>query len=249
MFYLFQSLITRFLPPIRLNPPIGPRLVPIDDDPVIPEPIPGFTPGEIKYWEGRIAELPPPFAPEPPRLLPRTPQETHSNAMQLCDIGAIARSRGNTSLGNACIKMALTRAIEAIDRLADAPQPEPTRSIFYRSAAAIAWDLGEISVVEGLVIEAFKGTPPEDIARDLRSLESSAQNAIQKSPDICGGDARIRSTRIPVWVLVSAKLKLRYSDTEILENYEGITDRDLLCAWHYYEQNKGEIDAAIDFAG
>lgn len=236
---LFSSCPSVQLPPGELDwgaqaPPLRPS-------------IPGFTSGEVKYWEGRIAKLPPPFAPEPPRILPRTPQEIHANAMQLLEIGAVAQSRGNTSLWKSCLRLALNRAIEAIGLLADAV--EPTRSIFHRSAAAIAWDLGEISVVEGLVIEAFKGTPPEDIARGLRSLEASAQNAIQRSPDICSGEARIRDTHIPVWVLVLARFKLRYSDAEILENYEGITDRDLLCAWHYYEQNKGEIDAAIDFAG
>jgi hypothetical protein len=46
---------------------------------------------------------------------------------------------------------------------------------------------------------------------------------ITKSPGICGGDACIRGTRIPVWTLVGYR-RLELSDTELVAalslNYE-----------------------------
>jgi len=67
---------------------------------------------------------------------------------------------------------------------------------------------------------------------------------IQKRPDICGGQARIRQTRIPVWTLVSFRQQ-GASDEELLRNYPGLNPQDLAAAWSYYSENSAEIESII----
>jgi uncharacterized protein (DUF433 family) len=67
---------------------------------------------------------------------------------------------------------------------------------------------------------------------------------VEKSPDICGGDARIRKTRITVWGLVEWR-NLGLSDAEILQHLPDLTQADLEVAWAYYGQHQKEIDQSI----
>ena len=67
---------------------------------------------------------------------------------------------------------------------------------------------------------------------------------IQKTPNVVGGDACIRRTRIAVWMLVGYR-KLGLSDDELLEVYPGLTRQDLKAAWDYYTANRDEIETAI----
>ena len=67
---------------------------------------------------------------------------------------------------------------------------------------------------------------------------------IEKTPGVCGGEARIRRTRIPVWLLVEIR-QGGGSDAEILVDYPLLTPADLAAAWEYYDRNRQEIEAAI----
>ena len=67
---------------------------------------------------------------------------------------------------------------------------------------------------------------------------------IEKTPGICGGDARIKNTRIPVWGLVRTK-ELVKNDEKLLEAYPNLTMTDLENAWTYYQNNYREIDDSI----
>lgn len=67
---------------------------------------------------------------------------------------------------------------------------------------------------------------------------------IQKTPDVCGGDACIRNTRITVNGLVEWR-KLGLADERILEIIDGLTPDDLDAAWEYYRLNPAEIDEQI----
>jgi len=67
---------------------------------------------------------------------------------------------------------------------------------------------------------------------------------IQKTPGVIGGDACIRRTRIPVWLLVAYR-ELGRSDADLLDDYPGLTQTDLDSAWGYYAANPDEIRAAI----
>lgn len=65
---------------------------------------------------------------------------------------------------------------------------------------------------------------------------------IRSSSDVLGGEARIRDTRIPVWLLVAHK-KWGESDAEILAQYPSLNAVDLTAAWDYYTVNTERVDA------
>jgi uncharacterized protein (DUF433 family) len=69
-------------------------------------------------------------------------------------------------------------------------------------------------------------------------------NRIRKTPNIMGGKACIRQTRIAVWTLVEWK-HLGVSDARLLSDYPDLTADDLQAASDYYEEHAAEIDADI----
>jgi uncharacterized protein (DUF433 family) len=88
---------------------------------------------------------------------------------------------------------------------------------------------------------------PTEKAQAIELLIQSLSNAwtgIDKTPGICGGDARIINSRIPIWVLVQART-LGNSDAQILTNYPSITATDLSNAWRYADAHSDEIALAI----
>jgi uncharacterized protein (DUF433 family) len=73
----------------------------------------------------------------------------------------------------------------------------------------------------------------------------TAQSWIQKAPAVCGGDACIRATRIPVWSLVAARRR-GVSDEELLNYFVvPLTAADVEAAWAYYAQFPAEIEQAL----
>ena len=67
---------------------------------------------------------------------------------------------------------------------------------------------------------------------------------VQKTPNVCGGDACIRNTRITVHGLVHYR-QLGLSDQRLLEVIQGLTPDDLAAAWDYYATHATEIEEAI----
>lgn len=67
---------------------------------------------------------------------------------------------------------------------------------------------------------------------------------ISKRPDIQGGDACIRNSRIPVWCIVNYR-RLGATDEVILETYPTLTPAALEAAFAYAAANREEIDTAI----
>ncbi len=61
---------------------------------------------------------------------------------------------------------------------------------------------------------------------------------------MCGGEACVRETRIPVWLLV-LKRELGEPDVRVLGSYPGLTTEDLDAAWEYYGENPLEIQRSI----
>jgi len=76
-----------------------------------------------------------------------------------------------------------------------------------------------------------------------RSLNNTWRG-IGKVPGVCGGEACIEGTRVPVWVLVSYR-QLGVKDSDQLYNYPTLTALDLANAWTYAAAYPNEIEAAI----
>ncbi len=68
---------------------------------------------------------------------------------------------------------------------------------------------------------------------------------IDVRPDVCGGEACIVRTRIPVWTLVQAR-SLGLSDADILNAYPALSAQDLAEAWAYARSHADEIRAQIE---
>ena len=88
---------------------------------------------------------------------------------------------------------------------------------------------------------------PDEKAQAIQLLAQSLSNTwqgIEKTPGVCGGDACIANTRIPVWVLVNAR-HLGISEAQLLYDYPTITAADLANAWAYAEAYANEIEIAI----
>jgi len=84
-------------------------------------------------------------------------------------------------------------------------------------------------------------------AEVIQILARSINNrwrGISKKPGVCGGDACITGTRIPVWVLVNAR-NLGISESQLLYDYPTLSATDLTNAWVYAEANHFEIETAI----
>lgn len=88
---------------------------------------------------------------------------------------------------------------------------------------------------------------PEEKSQAIQLLVQSLSNSwqgIEKDPQIMGGDACIRQTRIPIWLLVSLQQQ-GASEAYILEDYPSLSTADLVNAWLYAETHPEEIEAAI----
>jgi uncharacterized protein (DUF433 family) len=73
---------------------------------------------------------------------------------------------------------------------------------------------------------------------------SITEAVIQKTPNVMGGEACIRRTRIAVWMLVQAR-KLGILDAQLLSDYPVLTSDDLDAVWDYYRDHPAEIERAI----
>jgi uncharacterized protein (DUF433 family) len=70
------------------------------------------------------------------------------------------------------------------------------------------------------------------------------QPGIESRPDVCGREACIVRTRIPVWVLEQAR-RLGAIEADLLRSYPTLRAADLVNAWAYVRQHPEEIDAQI----
>lgn len=78
------------------------------------------------------------------------------------------------------------------------------------------------------------------IVRDI----GNAFPGIESRPGVCGGAPCIVRTRIPVWVLIQARLS-GTPDAEVLRSYPTLRAEDLADAWAYYGVHRSEIERQI----
>ena len=68
---------------------------------------------------------------------------------------------------------------------------------------------------------------------------------IVRDPGVCGGDARLSGTRIPVWLLVQTH-RLGLSEIEMLHSFPSLRAENLADAWAYYRAHPAEIEQDIE---
>jgi uncharacterized protein (DUF433 family) len=91
------------------------------------------------------------------------------------------------------------------------------------------------------------GLSPAERAQLLQSLARDLGDAfpgVESNPRVCGGEACIARTRIPVWVLEQAR-RLGTSEADLLRSYPTLRAADLVNAWGYVRRNREEIDEQI----
>lgn len=86
-----------------------------------------------------------------------------------------------------------------------------------------------------------------DKIQALRRLAAclDAVPGIERTPGVCGGEACVAGTRIPVWVLVRAR-QLGGSEADILQDYPRLSRDDLDAAWGYYALHRADIEQLIE---
>jgi uncharacterized protein (DUF433 family) len=100
--------------------------------------------------------------------------------------------------------------------------------------------------LQELAAQLLSLTPTEKLEAIQILSHSLSQNwrGITKTPGVCGGDACIEGTRIPVWVLVQAH-NLEISETQLLYDYPTLSATDLANTWVYASAKPEEIETAI----
>jgi uncharacterized protein (DUF433 family) len=78
------------------------------------------------------------------------------------------------------------------------------------------------------------------VAQDL----DDAFPGVESIPGVCGGEACIIRTRIPVWILEHAR-RFGASEEELLRSYPTLRAEDLANAWAYVRSHGSEIDENI----
>ncbi|MCC3409082.1 MAG: DUF433 domain-containing protein [Microcoleus sp. PH2017_10_PVI_O_A] len=88
---------------------------------------------------------------------------------------------------------------------------------------------------------------PEEKTQAILFLAQSLTNfwsGIQKTSGVMGGEACIRQTRIPVWLLINYR-RQGASDAHILKGHPDLSAADLVNAFAYAEVHIDAIDRAI----
>lgn len=67
---------------------------------------------------------------------------------------------------------------------------------------------------------------------------------IESTPGVCGGDARVANTRIPVWTLEGYR-RMGMTEAQILAAYPGLRATDLVNSWAYVAAHRNEVDRLI----
>jgi len=111
-------------------------------------------------------------------------------------------------------------------------------------------DLGELwAERSGGRCRFFMPRGPEELpriaelaARSRPAAASGRWPGIESDPAICGGEARLAGTRIPVWVLDQAR-RFGAGEAEILRDYPGLKREAVRRALEYARENRREIEA------
>ena len=96
-------------------------------------------------------------------------ERLHDQAMDTAERAAIAKLHQNAQWRE-LFRQAFTLEREAALTFVNDYNFEPSRSVLYRSAAALALECSEWRAAEQLIAAALAGSPPDEIAEELRDL-------------------------------------------------------------------------------
>ena len=101
--------------------------------------------------------------------------------------------------------------------------------------------------IQELQTQLLSLTPIEksNLIQFLSSSMETPWQGIHKTAGVMGGEACIRDTRIPVWLLVSYS-RLGLSESQLLDSYPTLTAIDLVNAWGHHSANPEEVNLAIE---
>lgn len=103
-----------------------------------------------------------------------TIRDLHREAMNIADLAEAAKRDDRDDDAISLYRQAFRLEAQAARTLVDRLQDEPSRSILYQSAAALALKGGEFGEVPALVETALAGNPPGEVRAELeRILELS----------------------------------------------------------------------------
>jgi hypothetical protein len=97
-------------------------------------------------------------------------QTLHQQAMDLAEAAAVARLRGAIEQATQLTRQAFELETQTANLIAGVLDAEPTRSVLHRSAASLAIECGELRAAERLIATALSGSPPPEIAEELKDL-------------------------------------------------------------------------------
>ena len=103
--------------------------------------------------------------------------------------------------------------------------------------------MANLSDFEKLLPDLSPGEKAQLLKWVVRDL-SDAFPGIDSRPEVCGGEACIVRTRIPVWLLEQAR-RQGASEQELLAAYPSLRAEDLVNARAYARSHAAEIDEQI----
>jgi len=96
---------------------------------------------------------------------------------------------------------------------------------------------------EKLLAEMTPGEKARLLQRVAQDLGDSFPG-VDSTPGVSGGDPCIVRTRIPIWILVQARM-LGTNEVDLLRAYPTLRAEDLVNAWAYYRSHREEIEQQI----
>ena len=96
--------------------------------------------------------------------------QLHRKAMDFADQAAAERRRGFYGRALELTRQAFELEGVAAREIENQLDFEPTRSVLHRSAASLALECHEVREAERLIGRALSGSPPDEIAEELRDL-------------------------------------------------------------------------------
>ena len=110
-------------------------------------------------------------------------RELHERAMELAQAALLERESGNDVRAIELVKEAAPLELMAAERLPKTRESEPTRSILFRSAAALALQAQDFETAERLVYDGLAGFPPPSVRQELLELREQILQAMP-IPDV-----------------------------------------------------------------